>query len=99
MSRSFTECLKLGLFMATALTGVAVVSVTIGGAVVLVRFGWPRDVPPTAEIAGGIVTVLVGYYLAGLVGGAAWFVLQRISQLYIGQVLVAFVLGGSSTAP
>ncbi len=79
--------------MATGFTFIAAAVVTVYGVVALVsgRSIFAGTSVPKGLGAGGVV--VSGYYLAGLLGGIAYFPLQRVQNNLLGQMLLSFVLG------
>ena len=92
--RTFGDCVVTGLLYATAITALAVVMVAVGGAIQFVTHGLGGVHVHPGQVLIAVVTVVGSYYVAGLLGGMAYYALQGVSDRYLGQVLLAFVLGG-----
>ena len=71
--------------MATGLTVIAAVV----GAVALATH--PSGI--SLRVIPAAAAVIGGYYLAGALGGLAYFPLQRIQGVLLGQMVMAFVIG------
>ncbi len=92
--RSLRQCVTIGLLMATAFTVLAAIGGGIGGGLELASHG-PDELRHNLHLIPVAVVAIVGsYYVAGVLGGIAYFFLQSLTGSYPGQVLLAFVLGG-----
>ena len=90
---SFPECIGLGLAMATGFTVIAAGIALIFAIVALVSGQGLSAGASWLSLIGAAATVVGGYYLGGLVGGAAYYPLQWIQSRLVGQIVLAFVFG------
>jgi hypothetical protein len=83
----------MGVLIATGFTAVAVLGAGAVAAVVTVQHGVAAVLRNVSQLPIAAVTVIGSYYVAGVFGGTAYYLLQSHTASYLGQILLAFVIG------
>jgi hypothetical protein len=87
----FLTCVGSGLFAAGAISLVALVSLSVGMTLSLLGLLEIEDASPrTALIV--LSSAVSGYFAAGIIGGAAYYVLQPLSSSLLGRLVVGGVV-------
>ena len=90
--RDLRNCLRLGLYFATAFTAAAAAALLIGALVYVAQHRSDEFQRALSQLPIASIAVVGSYYVAGILGGTSYYLLQSFTHTYLGQVLFAFVL-------
>jgi hypothetical protein len=94
MRYSLKDCLACGVHCAKGFCVVAALGAIVVTVVFLLQRGSSQIHADPGAVLIGIITIAGSYFAAGALASIAFYFMQHMAGPYIGDVAIAFVLGG-----